>query len=79
MDDLQKMLQSRQPKEPPQVVALKKYAKTHHGVDIAVRVSKKSYLITVPGASLAHIFRVETAKIVESCNLDKRLVIHIGY
>lgn len=79
MDSLETMLQSRQPKEPPQVAALKKYAQHNHNVEIQVKISSKYYLITVPSASLAHIFRIETARITETCNLDKRLVIHIGH
>ena len=79
MDSIDSMLQKRQSKEPPQIAALKKYAETNHGVEIMVRASSKYYLITVPGASLAHKFRIETAQITAECNLDKRLVIHIGH
>jgi hypothetical protein len=79
MDSLDTMLRSRKPIEPPQIAALKKYAFDAHSVSIEVKSAPKYYLIIVPGSSLAHKFRVETAQIIEICKLDKRLVIHIGH
>lgn len=79
MDSMQNILKNKSPSEPPQVTALKKYAKENHNVEIAVRVSKSHYLITVPGAGIAQKLRIETAQIVSYCNLEKRLVIHIGH
>jgi hypothetical protein len=79
MESIEKLLKSKAPKEPPQVVALKTYAQSHHGVTITVRVSSDHYLIAVPSAAVAQKMRFETAAITEKCELDKRLVIHIGY
>lgn len=79
MDDLSKILQNRSNTEPPQVSALKKYAKVMYDIDIKVRISPRNYLIEVPGSSYAHKFRIESAEISRICELDKPLVIHIGY
>lgn len=79
MDPLSDLLKNKAPNEPPQVTALKKYAKNKHNANISVRVSKSHYLITVPSAGLAHKMRIETSQITTECDLDKRLVIHIGY
>ena len=79
MDSMDELLKIRKPQEPPQVTALKEYAKKNHNTDIQVRINANNYLISVPGAALAHKFRIETPRIVEECGLDKRLVIHIGY
>lgn len=79
MDSLDSLLKTKQPQEPPQVAALKKYVADTHGAKITVRVAPTHYLITVPGSALAHRLRIETAAIIEQCQLDKRLVIHIGY
>lgn len=79
MDSLKSMINKQRPIEPPQVAALKKYAFDVYEVEIEVKVSANHYLIRVPGASLAQKFRFETAKIIAECNLDKKLVIHIGY
>ncbi len=79
MDTIADLLARKQPKEPPQVVALKEYVRSNHGVEISVRVNTSHYLILVPTAALAHRLRVETFKIIETCELDKKLVIHIGY
>lgn len=79
MDSLQDMLQKKRPSEPPQVAALKKYALDKYGTEISVRVSPKHYLITVKQSAIASKLHIETATIVSVCNLDKRLVIHVGY
>ncbi len=78
MDSIHAVLKSRQPVEPPQIVALRQYALNTHGVQISVHTSSRNYLIRVPNGALAHRFRVETAEITKSCLLDKPLVIHIG-
>ncbi len=79
MDSLQSILLNKKPQEPPQIMALKTYVKTNHGVDIQVFAHKKHYIIQVPGASIAQKLRMENHEIIESCKLDKKLVIHIGY
>ncbi len=78
MDSIDDLLSNRTPSEPPQVPALKKYAKDNFNTEISVRVSPKYYLITVPNAGLASKMRVDSLAITQQCNLDKRLVIHIG-
>jgi len=78
MDSLNDLMKNKPPLEPPQVSALKKYAKEIHNINITVRVSPKYYLINVPSAVIAQKFRIESSQITEKCQLDKRLVIHIG-
>lgn len=78
MQSIEDLLTSKKPQEPPQVAALKQYAQKVHSVDIKVRIAPTHYLIQVPNGAIAHKFRVETATIIETCRLDKRLVIHIS-
>ena len=79
MDDISNLLQAKKLNEPSQINALKQYAQEKHGVSISVKSAPKYYLMTVPGASLAGKLRIETEDIMKQCNLDKRLVIHIGH
>jgi hypothetical protein len=79
MQSLEEMLASRKPQEPPQVHALKMFAQEKYAVAVQVVVNKNFYLVKVPSAALAHRFRMDTQEITESCSLNKRLVIHIGY
>lgn len=79
MQSLEDMLAKRQPQEPPQVSALKEYARQKFATEIHVVLNRNYYLIKVPNAALAHSFRMNTKDIIEVCGLDKRLVIHIGY
>ncbi len=78
MDSLDNILTDRTPHEPPQVAAIKKFVSDNYGTNVAVIVSPKFYLINAPNASIAHRLRVDTVKMISVCNLDKRLVIHIG-
>ena len=78
MEPISKLMQDKGPSEPPQVSALKQYAREIHEIEISVFTSAKSYLIRVPNGAIAQKFRLETAKIMKICDLDKPLVIHIG-
>ena len=78
MDSINDLLSKKTPSEPPQVSALKDYARRNYDVEVSIRVSPKYFLISAPNAALAHKMRVDTVRITEECKLDKRLVIHIG-
>ena len=78
MDSISDLMNDATPAEPPQITALKQYAQDTHGIDITVFSSARNYLIHVPNGAIAHKFRLETAHIMDVCNLDKPLVIHIG-
>ena len=79
MESMNVIIKSKKSSEPPQVSALKAYAKKHHNTDVAVRIASSHYLISVPSAAIAQKLRFETQTIKSECKLDKRLVIHIGY
>ena len=79
MQSIDEMLRDRRPQEPPQVEALKTYAKATYETDVQVIVHQSYYLVKVANAALAYRFRVDSARIREVCHLDKRLVVHIGY
>ncbi len=78
MDTIKDLLKDKTPQEPPQLSALKEYAKTKHRVDIKASVSYYGYTIVVPSAPLASTLQMELPKIIEQCNLDKKLFIRIG-
>ena len=78
MEDIGDLLKAKRPQEPPQIRALKEYALEHHDIAISVYATARSYMIKVPSGAIAHKFRLETAQIIETCNLDRKLVIHIG-
>lgn len=79
MDSLSDLIKAKSPQEPPQVVALKNYVKTHHASDSKVTISHLGYNLTVPSASLASVLHMEVPKIIEECALDKKLFIRIGH
>jgi hypothetical protein len=79
MDSINDLLRTKKPSEPPQLQAMKDYVKLHHNQIIKCSVSQFGYSITVPNASLASTLHMETPKIIEACQLDKKLFIRIGH
>jgi hypothetical protein len=76
---MQDLLKSKKPSEPPQLTAMKTYVLENHGQVIKCSMSYSGYTIIAPNASLASTLHMETPKIIESCNLDKKLFIRIGH
>jgi hypothetical protein len=79
MDNLGDLLQAKKPQEPPQLQALKQYVMTHHNQESKAAQSTLGYSLTVPNASLASTLHMEVPKIIQECNLDKKLFIRIGH
>ena len=79
MDNISDLLKAKKPQEPPQLQALKSYVLEHHGEIIKCSVSQSGYIISVPNASLASTLHMETPKIIQQCNLDKKLFIRIAH
>jgi hypothetical protein len=79
MDSIGNVLQGLQPKEPPQLQALRSYVRERHGVAVAVSISTFGYTLTVPNAPLASTLRMELPQIKAVCQLDKKLFIRIGF
>jgi hypothetical protein len=79
MDSMQDLLNVKKPQEPPQLLAMKNYVLENHNQVIKCRVSQFGYTIIAPNAVLASILHMETPKIIEKCELDKKLFIRIGH
>jgi hypothetical protein len=79
MENISDLLQAKKPQEPPQLLALKAYVLEHHSEVIQCSMSQTAYTISVPNASLASTLHMETPKIIEHCNLDKKLFIRISH
>ena len=79
MDSIADLMKAKKPDEPPQLQAMKNYVKVHHDEVIKCSVSQFGYSMTVPNASLASTLHMETPKIIEECQLDKKLFIRIGH
>lgn len=77
MENISDLLKTKIPQEPPQLQALKSYVLEHHGEVIQCSISQTAYTISIPNASLASTLHMETPKIIEECNLDKKLFIRI--
>jgi hypothetical protein len=79
MESITDLLKAKKPSEPPQLQAMKDYAFKHHNIVVKCSVTQFGYQLTVPNASLASTLHMETPKIIQECNLDKKLLIRIGH
>lgn len=78
MDSLQELLGRYSPKEPDEVVALKRYVSEEFGVESSVGMHGETLVITVKSASLANALRLRLPAIQAAANTKKRLVFRIG-
>lgn len=78
MDSLQDIMSKFGKPEQPELIALKQYVDTHFHTPISVAFSGEAIVITVPSAALANTLRLQTARIQEACNTQKRLLFRIG-
>jgi len=79
MDSIADLMKAKKPNEPPQLQAMKDYVNSKHNEVVKCSVSQFGYTLIVPNASLATTLHMETPKIIQECNLDKKLFIRIGH
>lgn len=79
MDSIADLMKAKKPDEPPQLQAMKDYVQKYHNAVIKCSVSQFGFTLTAPNASLASTLHMETPRIIEECQLDKKLFIRIGH
>lgn len=78
MESLQDLLGKYRPKEPPEIVALKRYITDEFGVQSSVGLQGNNIVITVASAALANTLRLRLPALQAIADTDKRLVFRIG-
>lgn len=78
MESLQDILSHYSTPEDPEILAIKQYVDEHFHTPISVAVHGSVLVATVPSAALANTLRLQTIKIQEACQLQKRLIFRIG-
>lgn len=78
MDSLQDILSKYGTPEQPELLAIKRYVDELYNTPVSTAISGNAIVITVPSAALANTLRLQTVKIQEVCNTNKRLVFRIG-
>ncbi len=78
MDSLQDLLSQRAPKEPDEIIAIKRYIDEQFRAPASVGIRGDSLVITVGSASLANALRLRLPALRIAANTQKRLVFRIG-
>ncbi|HSX29943.1 MAG TPA: hypothetical protein VLE73_05295 [Candidatus Saccharimonadales bacterium] len=78
MDSLHDLLSRYSPKEPEEIVAIKRYIADEFNVESSVGIQGNALVITVQSASLANTLRMRLPALQAIANTNKRLVFRIG-
>lgn len=78
MDNLSDILSRRDFDAPPEVTAIKDYARRHYDSEVQVMLQPRSIIIKAPSAALITTLRLNAPAIQKAADTDKRLVFRIG-
>lgn len=78
MDSLQDLLGKYSPKEPEEVLAIKRYIAKEFAAESSVAIHGNSLIITVSSGALAATLRLRLPALQAAANTNKRLVFRIG-
>ncbi|HEY5550088.1 MAG TPA: hypothetical protein VIK37_02735 [Candidatus Saccharimonadales bacterium] len=76
MESLQDILAAKQLTPPDEIGSIKDYVKRNYSSSCSVKMSRGTFILSVPNAALAATLQLERQKLIEACNLkDKKLFI----
>lgn len=78
MDSLDDLLRRKNLNEPPEVAAIKDYARDKFDSDVAVRLSNEQIIITADSSALASALRSNWPELVAAAKTNKKLILRIG-
>jgi hypothetical protein len=78
MDSLQDILGKRDFTPPDEIVSVKEYIERRYKSPSRVRLERGVIIVRVPSSGLAATLQLEQNRLIEACNLQKKLVIRTG-
>ncbi|HJQ07889.1 MAG TPA: hypothetical protein VJ836_00225 [Candidatus Saccharimonadales bacterium] len=78
MDSLQDLLGRYSPKEPDEILAIKRYIATEFQAPSSVGMQGEALVVTVASASLANALRMRLPALQAAANTTKRIFFRIG-
>ena len=78
MDSLQELLGSYTPKEPHEIMAIKRYIFDQFGVQSSVGLHGETLVITVTSASLANVLRLRITSLQKAAHTTRKIMFRIG-
>ncbi len=77
MDSILNILSKKDFDEPPEIAAVKKYAKDAFNIEVSVMIRDRDVVISVPNSAAANALRLRSPDIKEVCHIEKRLTFRI--
>lgn len=78
MDSLQDILGKRDFTPPDEITSVKEYIQRRYKSPSRVRVEREVIIIRVPSSGLAATLQLEQRRLIEACNLKRKLIIRTG-
>jgi len=78
MDSLQDILGSRSFEAPDEIKVVSDYVRRNYKSSSRVKLDGDRLILQVPSSGLAATLQLEQRKLIEACNLTKKLVIRYG-
>ena len=78
MESLQDILGKKDFTPPDEIVLIKEFIQRRYKSSSRVRVERDVLIVQVPSSALAATLHLEQRRLIEACNLKKRLVIRTG-
>ncbi len=78
MDDLRNILQRKDFDEPPEVRAIKEYARRYYEAEVRVTVQPHAIVVMARSAALIGSLRLNLPKLQAAAGTDKRIMLRIG-
>jgi len=78
MDSLQDILGKRDFTPPDEIASIKEFIRRRYNSGSSVRVERNVVIVKVPSSGLAATLQLEQNRLIEACNLKKKLVIRTG-
>ena len=78
MDSLQDILGKKDFTPPDEIASVKEYILRRYKSPSRVRVEHEVIIVRVPSSALAATLQLEQRRLIEACNLKKKLIIRTG-
>ena len=78
MDSLQEILGKRDYQPPDEFEAVKSYIERRYKSKSHIKLQRDALIVSVPSSALAATLQLERQRLIEACNITKKLVIRSG-
>ena len=78
MDSLQDILGKKDFRPPDEIASVKEFILRRYNSPSRVRVERDVLIVQVPSSALAATLQLEQNRLIEACNLTKKLIIRTG-